>query len=155
LSNRFSIKAKDLEDLLLQISLKTQNSLEALESIEEELIHNVGSLQSVNSIARILGNLSKELEVLKFKTKFRLFFIDLVVRIELWMSTGKAELGFLLKRYNKPGKINFNNLGYAKRPEIQIEKIKADVERICQTLNIKNNFLIEKRYGNTFSVKKL
>jgi surface carbohydrate biosynthesis protein len=154
LPNRFSIRAKDLDELCLQISQKTQNSLEVAELVEDELIHDMGSLSSVHTMSRVIKDLIDELEGLKFKAIFRLIFINLGIRIELWISEGKSSLGFLLKRQSKAGKINFTNLGSTKRPEIQIRKIEADVEKICQILDIKNQFVIEKSEGNSFSIKK-
>ena len=154
LPNRFSIRAKDLDELCLQICQKTQNSLGVAELIEGELIHHMGSLSSVHAMSRVIKDLVEELEVFKFKAKFRLLFINLGIRIELWIGEGKARLGFLLKRQSKAGKINFTNLGIAKRPEIQIRKVEADVERICQILDIKNQFVVEKSEGNSFSIKK-
>ena len=154
LPNSFSIRAENLEELCLLISQNTKNSKESESSIQSELIHNIGSLNSVNAITEVIKDLIEEIECLSGAKRFQLSQINFLLRIELAIRSCKAKLGFLLGRHHKKGKINFNDLGILKRPEIKIEKIKIDIEKICHLLMIKNEFIVQERGGGCFLIFK-
>ena len=154
LPNSFSIRAENLEELCLLISQNTKNSKESKDLIQSELVHNIGSLNSTNAIAKIIKNLIEEIENASGANRFKLTYINFLLRVELAIRDCIAKLGFLLGRHHKEGKINFNDLGLLKRPKITIEKIRIDIEKICQLLKIKNEFTVQERGGSYFLIFK-